>query len=90
MRLSGEGRDGLKEIVLNCHRSFLEGPMPDLARRMRDEDGAEAFFSGSTLWTWMVQRYAPELGVPVLDPAISALRMAEMLVDASRPRDGGG
>lgn len=81
-RLMAGDRQRLLEIVLDCHRAFLDEQLPELAEAAVDEHGAEALYFGCTLWTGMVADLADSIGVPVLDPGIGALRAAEFLADA--------
>jgi allantoin racemase len=80
-RLMATDRARLCELVLDCHRRFLEAELAPLAERAIAEFGADAFFFGCTLWTGMLDNIEEQLGCPVFDPAIGALRSAELLAD---------
>ena len=73
--------DRLRNIILECHRSALEGDVLELAKKVIREDGASCIYFGCTLWTGMLETLAETLGVPVLDPGLGALRLAEILAD---------
>ena len=48
-----------------------------------EEDGAEALILGCTAEYGFYRHMQEELGVPVLDPVISALKTAEMMAEAA-------
>ncbi|MCB1744963.1 MAG: aspartate/glutamate racemase family protein, partial [Gammaproteobacteria bacterium] len=50
------------------------------ARRLVDEDGAQAIVLGCGATTGLAARLGRDLGVPVLDPGLVAAKYAEMLV----------
>lgn len=84
--LMATGRERLLDVVLGCHRAFLDEQLPALAERAIEEHGAQALYFGCTLWTGMVGGLAESLGVSVLDPGIGALRSAELLADSVSQR----
>jgi allantoin racemase len=52
-----------------------------VARRAIEEDGAEVIILGCAGMTGYAQELEEKLGVPVLDPNVVALKMAETMVD---------
>jgi allantoin racemase len=52
-----------------------------LARRMVEEDGAEVIVMGCAAMAGYSDEIERELGVPVLDPLVVALKMTEAIVD---------
>jgi allantoin racemase len=52
-----------------------------MGRRLMDDQGAEALVLGCGATTGLAPRVARELGIPVLDPGLTAVKYAEMLVD---------
>ena len=52
-----------------------------LGRQLMEEQGAEALVLGCGATTGLAPRVARELGIPVLDPGLTAFKYAEMLVD---------
>ena len=59
----------------------MDEEVPKLAEQAIEDDGAGVIYCGCTLWTGMLDPLAKELGVPVLDAGIGALRVAEILAD---------
>jgi allantoin racemase len=52
-----------------------------LGRQLMEEQGAEALVLGCGATTGLASQVARELGIPVLDPGLTAFKYAEMLVD---------
>lgn len=52
-----------------------------LGHQLMEEQGAEAIVLGCGATTGLASRVACELGIPVLDPGLTAFKYAEMLVD---------
>lgn len=52
-----------------------------LGRQLMEEQGAEALVLGCGATTGLAPQVARELGIPVLDPGLTAFKYAEMLVD---------
>lgn len=52
-----------------------------MGRQLMEEQGAEAIVLGCGATTGLASRVARELGIPVLDPGLTAFKYAEMLVD---------
>ena len=50
-------------------------------RQLMEEQGAEAIVLGCGATTGLAPRIAQALGIPVLDPGLTAVKYAEMLVD---------
>ena len=50
-------------------------------RRLMEDQGAEALVLGCGATTGLAPRIAQTLGIPVLDPGLTAVKYAEMLVD---------
>jgi allantoin racemase len=50
-------------------------------RQLMEEQGAEAIVLGCGATTGLAPRMAQALGIPVLDPGLTAVKYAEMLVD---------
>ena len=55
--------------------------MVTLGRQLLEEQGAEALVLGCGATTGLAARVARELAIPVLDPGLTAVKYAEMLVD---------
>lgn len=55
--------------------------MTTMGRQLMEEQGAEAIVLGCGATTGLASRVARELGIPVLDPGLTAFKYAEMLVD---------
>lgn len=53
----------------------------DMGRRLIEEQGAEALVLGCGATTGLASRVTRALGIPVLDPGLTAFKYAEMLVD---------
>lgn len=80
-RLMETDPDQAREIILECHRRSLEKDVVRLARQAIKEHGAGAVYCGCTFWTGMLDPLAEELKVPVIDPGIGSLRVAEILAE---------
>jgi allantoin racemase len=52
-----------------------------LGRQLMEEQGVEALVLGCGATTGLAPQVARELGIPVLDPGLTAFKYAEMLVD---------
>jgi allantoin racemase len=52
-----------------------------MGHQLMEEQGAEAIVLGCGATTGLASRVARELGIPVLDPGLTAFKYAEMLVD---------
>ena len=50
-------------------------------RHLMEDQGAEALVLGCGATTGLAPRIARTLGIPVLDPGLTAVKYAEMLVD---------
>jgi allantoin racemase len=73
------------EMVLERHRSVLDGAALELARGALDR-GAGVIYAGCTLWTGeMLTGLRHALGAPVIDPAQAAVMVA---ASAARTRIG--
>jgi allantoin racemase len=55
--------------------------MVAMGRQLMADHGAEALVLGCGATTGLAQRVARDLGIPVLDPGLTAVKYAEMLVD---------
>lgn len=77
-----------REAILDSHRQSLYHEALHEAREMIREHKIGAVYFGCTYWTGMLDPLAQALGVHVLDPGISALRVAEMLADTVRTPSG--
>lgn len=87
-RLASEGRlDELSDMVLSSHRKSIEGEGLRQAR-LAVEDGADVLFFACTLWGGLVDPIAEKLGVPVVDPVYSAIKLAEAAARANKPARG--
>jgi allantoin racemase len=53
----------------------------DMGRHLMEKQGAEALVLGCGATTGLAARVTRELGIPVLDPGLTAVKYAEMLVD---------
>lgn len=69
--------------VLDYHadEAETERRFVDAGRRAIDEDGAEVIILGCTASSGFHAQLQETLGVPVIDPAIAALKQAEQLVE---------
>ena len=52
-----------------------------MGRRLVEEQGAEALVLGCGSATGLAARVSQDLNIPVLDPGLTAVKYAEMLVD---------
>lgn len=52
-----------------------------LGRQLMEDQGAEALVLGCGATTGLASRVTEKLGIPVLDPGLTAVKYAEMLVD---------
>ena len=52
-----------------------------MGRHLMEQQGAEALVLGCGATTGLATRVTQELGIPVLDPGLTAVKYAEMLVD---------
>jgi allantoin racemase len=52
-----------------------------MGRQLMEDQGAEALVLGCGATTGLASRVTDELGIPVLDPGLTAVKYAEMLVD---------
>jgi Asp/Glu/hydantoin racemase len=73
--------DQAREVILECHRQSVKNEVAQAARTAIREHGAGAIYCGCTFWTGMLDPLADDLGVPVIDPGIGPLRVAEILAD---------
>ena len=55
--------------------------MVTMGRQLMEEQGAEALVLGCGSTTGLATRVADELDIPVLDPGLTAMKYAEMLVE---------
>jgi allantoin racemase len=79
-RMAARDPKKLAEQILELYRDPIKnGDALRVARRAVEEDGAEAVYFACTLWSGMLDPIREALGVPVLDAAHGALRVAEML-----------
>lgn len=77
-RTMGMGvRDFQVDHELTCERMLEAG------RAAIEKDGAEALILGCTAEYGFYRQMQEELGVPVLDPVLSALKTAEMMAEAA-------
>lgn len=72
------------EVILDCHRQSVRTEVTQAAKKAIREYGAGAVYCGCTFWTGMLDPLAEELEVPVIDPGIGPLRVAEILADTMR------
>ena len=70
-------RDFQVDHALTCERMLEAG------RAAVEEDGAELLILGCTAEYGFYRQMQEELGVPVLDPVLSALKSAEMMAEAA-------
>jgi allantoin racemase len=85
-KLMAEDADKAREVILECHRQSVYHEVAQAARKAIQAHGAGAIYCGCTFWTGMLDPLAEELGVPVIDPGIGPLRVAEILAETmSRP-----
>ncbi|MCL4295452.1 MAG: hypothetical protein KJ077_06980 [Anaerolineae bacterium] len=73
-----------REVILECHRQSVRNEVAQAAQKAIREHGAGAIYCGCTFWTGMLDPLAETLGVPVIDPGIGPLRVAEILADTMR------
>lgn len=79
--LMAKDPDQAREVILECHRQSVTHEVAQAARKAIREYGAGAVYCGCTFWTGMLDPLAADLGVPVIDPGIGPLRVAEILAD---------
>jgi allantoin racemase len=60
---------------------IVDVPMIDMGRQLVDQRGAEALVLGCGSTTGLAARVSQALDIPVLDPGLTAIKYAEMLVD---------
>ena len=85
-RLMDKDAAEARRVILSCHRTSLDNEVARLSKIAIKEHGAGAIYCGCTFWTGMLDPLAEELGVPVIDPGIAPLRVAEILADTmARP-----
>ena len=85
MRAIGLGVDAIRADPERAHTRLR-----DEARRAIEEDGAEVVILGCTAKYGFHEELTEELGVPVIDSMIAALRFAEMLAGTWFPSRVGG
>jgi len=66
------------EHTLNHFRHVLEGPALEQAKKVLVDDATEMVFFGCTIWGGMLGNLTEKLGVPIIDPVIVSLRLAEL------------
>lgn len=78
----------MRAVDLGVHdfqsHAETEDRLMETGRRCVEDDGAEVLILGCTAEFGFHEKMQDELGVPVLDPMLSALKYAEMLVDGAR------
>lgn len=69
--------------VLDFHRdpALTARRLEEEARRAVDEDGAEVIVLGCTMQYGFFRELQNKLGIPVIDPLVASVRMAELFVD---------
>lgn len=77
--LMSRDRKALADLVYQPFRESVMTTALEAGRRCVEEDGAESLYFGCTLWGGLLGPIARELGVPVIDPLIGSLKVAEML-----------
>lgn len=73
-----------RQIIMGIFQKAMVATVPELARSAVIEDQARAIILGCTLFSgWAKERkvISKELKVPVMDPAIVSLKVAEMHID---------
>lgn len=68
-------------LDLDEKRSEVKAILLDESKKALDEDSADAIILGCTGMVGMARELQEVLGVPVVDPAIASLKLAEALVD---------
>jgi len=78
-----ESPEKVRDFVLERFRKALVDIVPKLAKSCIEEDGAEMILLGCTFWSgWNeLEMLSKKLGVPVVDPSVNALMVAENLAD---------
>lgn len=85
-KLMAEDPAKAREVILDCHRQSVTNEVAQVAKKAIREYGAGAVYCGCTFWTGMLDPLAEDLGVPVIDPGIGPLRVAEILAETmSKP-----
>lgn len=72
---------GLSVAELDREPQRTKAAGMDLARRMVEEDGAEVIIMGCAAMAGYSDELERQLGVPVLDPLVVALKFVEAIVD---------
>lgn len=74
---------GIPVIELRCDLERLKQAMLREGKLAVEEDGAEVIVPGCGSISGICQELTEELGVPVIDPRLTLLRFAEMLISMS-------
>ena len=80
-------------MSIKTHRSVVEGAgasarkgptdvegLLDQGRKAIEEDGADVLVSGCAFMMGVAERLQKELGIPVVDSTLAAVRVTEMLI----------
>lgn len=81
---------GLGVEAIRAEPEFAHSRLRDEARRAIEEDGAEVVILGCTAKYGFHEELTQELGAPVIDSMIAALKYAEMLAGTWSPSRLGG
>lgn len=68
-------------LELEKRREEVKARLLSESRKALEEDGAEAIILGCTGMVGMAKELQENLKVPVIDPAVASIKMAEILVD---------
>ena len=75
-----EDSQKLRDVILGNFRKAVKEGAGRKAKKAVKEDGAGALVFCCTLFSGMLKPLAEELKVPIIDPAVGSLKVAEMLV----------
>ncbi len=75
---------GLGVLDLHIDENKTKQRMRQLAKEAVEKDGAEVVILGCTIGFGFYEELQNEIGVPVLDPALSSLKYAEFLIEIKK------
>jgi allantoin racemase len=81
LKLASVRTIGMGVVALEQDRGRGTRLILDQCKRALEEDGAELIVLGCAGMSGLAKTLQRELGVPVIDPTVAALKMAEALVD---------
>lgn len=81
-KMIAEEPDKVEDILLGCFERAVAvpGPAADQIREAIEKEGVGAVYFSCTRWSGMLGPLTQEFAIPMLDPLVGALRVAEVLV----------